>query len=145
MQLVFGHDAAVADWVAERIAHVGSGAAFGPLSAIGVARDGQMIAGIVYHGHMAAYRTGEISFAADTPRWATRGVVRALLHVPFVQYGYRRLSAVTRHDNEPAARLLTGLGFKREGTAREFFAPKSHGVIFGMLAKEYAALMKRIG
>lgn len=145
MQLVFGRDAAVADWVAARIPHVGTGETFGPLAAIGVAREGCMVAGVVYHNYLAGYQTGEVSFAADTPRWATRGVVRALLAVPFGQYGWRRLSAVIRHDNEPAARLLSGLGFKREGTAREFFAPRVHGVVFGMLAKEHAALVKRFG
>lgn len=145
MQLVFGQDAAVADWVAARIPHVGRGEAFGPLAAIGVARDGRLIAGAVFHNYLADYATGEVSFAAESPRWATRGNVRAILSVPFAQYGWRRLSAVVRHDNEAAARLLTGLGFKREGTAREFFAssPRVHGVVFGMLAREYAALVRR--
>lgn len=144
-KLVFGQDAAVAEWVARRIPHVGSADALGPLAAIGVARGDELIAGIVYHNYLAPYAVGEMTFAAASPRWATRGVIRALLHVPFAQYGWRRLSAVTRHDNEPARRLLRGLGFKQEGTVREMFgsSPKAHGVVFGMLAREYRALMER--
>lgn len=147
MQLLFGQDAAVAQWVAERIGHVRIPEAFGPFAAIGVARDGAMVAGIVYHNYLPSYEVGEVSFAATSPRWATRGVIRALLHVPFEQYKWRRLSAVIRHDNEAAARLLHGLGFKREGAVREFFGskPKVHGVVFGMLAKEYATMVRRFG
>jgi RimJ/RimL family protein N-acetyltransferase len=145
MQLVFGHDAAVAAWVASRIPHVGTPEAFGPLAAIGVARGGDLIAGAVYHNYLAPYAIGELSFAASSARWATRGNVRALLSVPFRQYAWRRLTCVVRHDNDRVARLLTGLGFKREGAAREMFSssPKVHGVIYGMLSREYDALVKR--
>jgi RimJ/RimL family protein N-acetyltransferase len=145
MQLVFGHDAAVADWVAARIPHVGYGEAFGPLAALGIARDGELIAGAVYHNYLAGYRVGELSFAASTPRWATRGNIRAVLHVPFEQYQWRRLTAVVAHDNVPVQKLLAGVGFKREGAVREMFAsrPKVHGVIFGMLSREYDAMIKR--
>lgn len=147
MQLIFGHDAAVADWVAAQISHVPSGASFGPLAAVGVARGHDLVAGAVFHNYLPDHNIGELSFAAITPRWATRGVIRAILHVPFCQYGWRRLTAVTAHDNDAAQRLLSGLGFRREGTVREMFSssPRRHGVVFGMLPKEYAALIKRFG
>lgn len=147
MELVFGHDAAVADWVASRIPHVQHAERFGPLAALGIARDGALIAGAVYHNYLPGYEVGELSFAASTPRWATRGNIRAVLSVPFEQYRWRRLTAVVRHDNEAVAKLLAGVGFKREGAAREMFAskPKVHGVIFGMLAREYDAMIKRFG
>lgn len=145
MRLIFGHDAEVAAWVAARIPHVQRVETFGPLAAIGVAREDELIAGVVYHNYLAEYQIGEVSFAASSPRWATRGNVVALLSVPFAQYGWRRLTSVVRHDNERVQRLLSGLGFKREGTVREMFAtqPKAHGVVYGMLAREYAALLKR--
>ena len=147
MRLVFGHDAAVADWVAAQIPHISSGSAFGPLAAIGVARDAELVAGAVFHNYLPDHNVGELSFAATTPRWATKGVIRAILHVPFCQYRWRRLTAVTAHDNAAAQRLLSGLGFKREGTVREMFSstPRRHGVVFGMLPKEYAALIQRFG
>jgi RimJ/RimL family protein N-acetyltransferase len=147
VDLIFGRDAEVAEWVGARIPHVGSGEAFGPCAALGVASDGVLIAGMVYHNCYPSYGVGEASIAATSPRWATRGVIRALLHVPFRQFGWRRLTAMTRHDNRAAERLLTGIGFKREGAAREFFgsAPKVHGVVYGMLAREYDALVRRFG
>lgn len=145
MRLIFGHDAAVADWVAARIPHVQHGEAFGPLAAIGVVRDGRLIAGAVYHNYLPGYEVGELSFAAESPRWATRSNIVALLSVPFAQYRWRRLTSVVRHDNDRVQRLLSGLGFKREGVVREMFStrPKVHGVVFGMLAREYDALVRR--
>lgn len=145
MQLVFGHDAAVAAWVASRIPHVGTAEAFGPLAAIGVARGGELIAGCVYHNYLAPYAIGELSFAASSARWATRGNICDMLAIPFRQYAWRRVSCVVRHDNARVARLLTGLGFKREGAAREMFSskPKVHGVVYGMLSREYDALVER--
>ena len=145
MQLVFGYDAEVAAWVAERIPHVGP-AGFGLCVAIGVAKDDALIAGAVFHNVYPTYQTGELSFASTTPRWATRDVIRGILAIPFTQYGWRRLTAITRHDNRNAIKLLEGLGFKREGVAREMFStrPKAHGAIYSMLAREHAALIERL-
>jgi RimJ/RimL family protein N-acetyltransferase len=145
MELLFGYDAAVADWVGARIPHVGAGG-FGPCVAVGVVRGGDLVAGAVFHNEIKAYAIGELSFAAATPRWATRDMIRGILAIPFVQYRWRRLTAITPHDNERAIKLMAGLGFKREGVAREMFSsrPKVHGAIFSMMTREHAALMERL-
>lgn len=145
MELIFGFDGAVAGWVAERIPHVGAGG-FGPCVAVGVARGDTLVAGAVFHNEIKAYAIGELSFAAATPRWATRDMIRGILAIPFLQYRWRRLTAITPHDNHRAAKLMEGLGFKREGVAREMFnsRPKVHGAIYSMLAREHAALIERL-
>lgn len=145
MELLFGYDAAVADWVGARIQHVGAGG-FGPCVAVGVVRGDDLVAGAVFHNEIKAYGIGEMSFAATSPRWATRATIRGILAIPFVQYRWRRLTAITPHDNHRATKLLEGLGFKREGVAREMFSsrPKVHGAIYSMMAREHAALMERL-
>lgn len=145
MELIFGYDAIVADWVAERIPHVGQDG-FGPCVAMGVMQGNSLIAGAVFHNEIKAYGIGEMSFAATSPRWATRATIRGILAIPFVQYRWRRLTAITPHDNHRATKILEGLGFKREGVAREMFStrPKAHGAIYSMLAREHAALMERL-
>lgn len=143
MRLVFGQDQAVGAWVVSRIPHVEDVRTLGPFAAIGVADDEKLMAGCVFHNYAPAYGNCEISFAADTARWATRGTIRALLSVPFQQYGCRRVSLVTPHDNERAQRFIRGIGFVREGCARDFFAPKRHAVLFGLLRREFDRLFTR--
>jgi RimJ/RimL family protein N-acetyltransferase len=145
MRLICGHDADIAAWTAARIPHVGEPEAFGPCVAIGVADQDRLIAGVVYHNFMPKHANVEISFASDTPRWASRGVIRALLSVPFEQYECRRISLMIPHDADRTKRFCGGLGFVREGCVREFFGARRHGEIYGMTLKDYAKLRERIG
>lgn len=136
--LLFEADAYVGQWVVERIPHLPSVADLGPFRAIGVVNKGEMLAGVIYHNYFPAHASCEVTFAAASPRWASRGVIRALLSVPFEQYGCRRLGAITPHKGEAMeCRILPRLGFVREGTARQFFSPTSHAAIFGLLRDEF--------
>ena len=143
MNLVFGADQAVAEWVCERVAHVGGAASLGQSVAIGVTDGNDLLAGCVYHNWIEQYGNIEITFAAASPRFATRGVIRELLAYPFLQWECRRVSLVVPHDAKRTAKFVTGLGFVREGCVRHFFAPKHHALIFGMLRKEFDAMFRR--
>ena len=138
MKLLFGQDAAVAAWVAARIPHASTG--FGQCFAIGVVDDTGIRAGVVFH----AWTPGncEISMAADTPRWAQRGLIRAMLHYPFEQQACRRVTVVIPHDGARAIRFCAGLGFVREGVVRHLYAEKRHGVVMGLLRKDYHRMLK---
>lgn len=57
----------------------------------------------------------EISFAAESPRWATKQVVTWILSYPFVQLGTQRVTALVKKSNKRARKLLVGVGFKEEG------------------------------
>jgi RimJ/RimL family protein N-acetyltransferase len=145
MRLVFGHDADIAEWTASRIPHVGDADTFGPMAAVGVADDEHIVAGCVYHNYRAEYGICEISFAAATPKWATRGIIRALLSVPFEQYECRRVTLMIPHDEPRTKRFCGGIGFVREGCVRELFGPRRHGEIYGMTRRDYDRLRQRIG
>lgn len=141
MRLIFGQDEAVSAWVAARVPHR---VAWGPHRAIGVASDeGRLVFGVVYHNFIPAYGECQIGAAGDRVVWP-RGLVRALLGVPFHQYSCRRVTAITAHDNTLSNEALRRLGFKREGCIRHLFAHKQHGAIYGLLKSEFDALCARL-
>lgn len=141
MRLVLGHDAAVSQWVASRLPH---SIAWGEHRAIGVARDnGALVFGVVYHHYEPAYGECEIGAAGERVMW-TRRLLQALLAVPFVELGCRRVTAIIGHDNTAGNDLLRRLGFKREGCIRHRFAHKQHGAIYGLTRSEFDALCARL-
>jgi RimJ/RimL family protein N-acetyltransferase len=125
--IVTNIDDYVRAWVAKRIGING----FGPSTAIGVQRDGQLIAGAVYHD----YRDGQIeaSIASDSPRWATRSVLYSLFAYPFNQCDANRLLVMKMNKQ---------LGFVPEGILREMYYPND-AIIWGMLKKECKWITKK--
>ena len=137
MRIVLGQDAAVAQWVGERIAHVGSGAAFGPCAAIGVeAEDGRPLGGVVFSNWQPACRSIEASFASGSPRWLTRRIIAAILSYPFVQLDCQRLTTLTPRKAKAARRFIDAFGFKREGLVRKGFGDDD-AVVSGLLKREW--------
>lgn len=138
MQLAFGVDAEVGAWVAQRMPYFSAADDFGPFRAVGIVKDARLIAGVVYHNYHPTNGHIDMGIATEGPGWATRSVLRGLFAIPFVQYGVRRVGAVTPH-NGPVMKIdmLRRLGFTREGTLRHFYADGVHGDIFSMTYKEY--------
>lgn len=135
--LIFGQDKAVAAWVAQRIPHM-HGGGFGTCTAIGVVCASGKGAGVVYHDYQDAYSNLQMSIAADTPMWATRGTIRALLHYPFLQLGVFMVWAAVPVENERVVRLLEHIKFKRKPIVPHVFGPRKHAQIMQMTAAEYA-------
>ena len=139
--LVIGQDDKIAAWCAAQIPHVGA-AGFGLSKAIGVAIEHpsgpRLIAACVYHNWIEAYGICEISFAALSPRWATKPNIRALLAVPFAQYKARKVYLQIPADNARALRVSAGIGFKREAVLRHHYAAGRHGVVMSMMRDEWA-------
>lgn len=138
MRLVCGLDAGVAEWVRERIPHM-KGGGFGPCVAIGVADGDALVAGAVYHGYVPLPGGGDIqvSMAADSARWARRGIVRGLLDYPFRQAGCHRVTTITPLRNARALRVNRGLGFVAEGLVRRGFGDDD-AIIMGLLREDAA-------
>lgn len=122
MRLLTGHSPAVAKWVADRIDGC-SPADFWPCEACGVLDEaGAMVAGVVYHGFRRANGTIEMSVAADTPRWATPGIIRGLLAYPFGQLSVTKAVAMVDPDDARTVRFVTGIGFEREAILKRHVA-----------------------
>lgn len=132
MNLVFGQDQAVGDWVKQRLPTIENG--FGQYCAIGVESEGYLIAGVVYHDYR---RFGiQISMASESPRWCSRRTLRVLLGYPFLQLNVARVTACTSKNNKKLRSLVTRLGFKLEGTIRCGFDGKHDLLVYGLLRDE---------
>lgn len=112
MQLVFNQNEELAAWAEAN--HPECSPLPRPFTAIGVASDDGKILGVAIY-HNFSNNDVEITFVTATPRWATSGIVRAILHYPFIQLGVKRMTAVTNKSNKKARKLLEGVGFKLEG------------------------------
>lgn len=138
MKLCLDNNGVIVEWVRQRVPHVES---FGRSSALGLlAEDGSPLAGAVYHEYHPEYRTIMISFAASTPRWATRHTVGVFLRHPFVTWNVHKLRAAIAHTNERSLKLTQGVGFTREGTLRDEFGEGHHAVMFRLLKPDFIKL-----
>ena len=132
VRLVLGADAVIAAWVGSRIGI----ADFGPSAAIGIAEGGRLIAGVVYSAWRPAPGSLEMSIAALTPRWCSRGVLAALFGYPFGQLGAGRAQATIRRGNRSARRFVERLGFRYEGMARAAWPTGEDAAVYAMLRHE---------
>ncbi len=116
-------------WVAKKLG-INS---FGPSTAIGIQKNGELIAGCVYHD----YRDGQIesSLASSTKSWANRSVLYSLFAYPFLQVKANRLLVTCAENNEKAMKMNRQLGFVPEGILRELYYPND-GIVWGMLKQE---------
>ena len=131
MNLVYGQDAWVAEFVRKHAPHSEGG--FKDYVAIGLEDKGELVAGCVYNefrGHSI-----HISMASVTPRWASRRTIRAFLAYPFVQLKVARLTAYTGRSMTSVRKFLERVGFRQEGILRKGFADDDC-VVYGMLRDE---------
>lgn len=91
---------------------------------------GALIAAAVFHNHRG--HDIELGFAADSPRWAQRGVIRAIFSYVFDQLGCVRVTTIMAEANARAIRLNEGLGFVVEGHHKNGMAPGVDAVSMGL-------------
>lgn len=133
-------DDRVMGWVADHIPGIPTGYAWSNARSIGLGENGQIIAGMIVHDYVRAFRNCQITFAASTPRWATRSSIRALLRYPFEQLGCDRVTTIIAETNRRAIRFNEGIGFKLEGRSRKGCGA-ADALIFGLLREEAPAWM----
>lgn len=92
------------------------------MKGIGLERDGELIAGVLYEGYTHHNIWMHVA-AAPGRRWLNREYLRYCFHYPFVELGCRRVSGWVEDSNEDARRFDEHLGFKEEarlkGAARD--------------------------
>lgn len=119
----------VVEWVQARVPHCHSG--FGPAAGIGVERDGQIIAGMVYHEYRKAYGTVQMSTAAIGP-WATRETLRVMFDYPFNQLRCQKIWAVVAARNRKGRVYAEKIGCEQEGYMKRGLG-SDDAVLYGML------------
>lgn len=139
MRVLRGHNDAVMDFVAKRMPPMfGDGIRYaGNYVGLGVIDDtGTLVAGVIYNEYQPQFGTIMVHLAADTPRWATHGVVKEILGYAFLEARLNKVWGSTPAHLLRVLRFNRGLGFKREAVVRNHYGSQ-HAVVTGMLAHEY--------
>lgn len=85
------------------------------MKALGLVRDGQLVAGVLYEGFNG--RNVWMHVAAEpTRRWMNRQYLWYCFHYPFNEMGVDRISGYVNASNEQAVAFDEHLGFQREAT-----------------------------
>lgn len=137
--VLFGASAYVADFVTSRIR--GCSVAPGSYEALGVGRDGQLIAGVVYYNYEPRDRNIYVHIASDSPRWSAPSTMRVLFAYPFIQLDCVRITALIPRSNRRCReftmgdRKRKGMGFREEGCHPLGFLAKEDLMSYGLLRK----------
>jgi RimJ/RimL family protein N-acetyltransferase len=136
-QIILGYDRAVAWWVHQHLAD--PPADWGSCTTIGIARGGDLIAGVVFNNF--CWPNIEGSIASTTPRWCSRRNLAAIFAYPFRQLDCHRMGATTGVTNQPVRAFLCRLGFREEGVCRQAWPPSvanptGDAVLYGMTPDE---------
>jgi len=139
--LIFGFDEQMAAWACERIPWMKPNAS---MRAVGVADgagpEARMLAAIIFQNYMPPetirgvewYNTVEVSFAAASPRFATRGTISSLLKIPFDQYKVRQVLLSVPSINKRALRFVKGIGFTSRGIVAHYYGQGIHAHVLGL-------------
>lgn len=111
-QLIFDQDDELAAWAEATFPECLPLAR--PLTAIGFTSSQGEILGVAIFHNFVHYDI-QVSIITATPRWATPGNIRAILHYPFIQLGVKRMTATTAKSNKRARKMLLGIGAHLEG------------------------------
>jgi RimJ/RimL family protein N-acetyltransferase len=119
-------------WASKRIEHFDLSEQL--YTAIGLERDGEIIAVTVYNFYNGS--NVAMSFAAVAGRrWLTREYLHAIFRYPFVQLGVRRVTGFVPAKNSDSLRFAHHLGAKLEGVMRHAL-PDDDLVILGILRED---------
>jgi len=108
IQPVYGRSPEVAAFVAGLIPGCERG--FGECVAIGFERDGQLVAGVVYHNWNPPGAVIELSSAALDRAWTNKSVIQTIYGYPFDQIGCQMVVSRTSEHNAPVRRIWKALG-----------------------------------
>lgn len=109
IELISGQNQAVAAWVAAHIPGCSRG--FGNCTAIGVALDGELIGGTVFHQYQPEAGVIEMSSAGINPKWLHPRMLRMIFSYPFDQLGVQMVAMRVSERNERMVRIAQRFGF----------------------------------
>lgn len=136
MRLLYGHDEAVAKFVADQMEQ-DPVAIFGNCRAIGVIdATGLLVGGVVYHNWWPTAQTIEISSAAITPKWLTPFILDTVFGYAFDAAGVQLIVTRNSAKNTRVHRLLSRYGFDRIDVPR-LYGRDEGGVIWTLTEETY--------
>lgn len=138
--VLYGADAQVIRWIAERIeGYRGSPDAH----ALGVVRGDKLVAAVTYENCNGVHL--ESCIAADPgTAWASRRVMRHLFGYPFLQVGVRAISVSAGMDNPASINLAVKMGFTPEALIR-YAAPSGADMVVLKMLREDCRWIAPVG
>lgn len=135
--LIYGQEDRLIPWAQARI---GTGDFRRDAYAIGLERDGALVAAVVFDGFSAC--DANIHIASDgTARWMSKELLLATFAYAFVQLRLRRLTGLVPAKNAQALAFDEHLGFVREGVCRHAL-PDDDIIVLGMLRESCRFISK---
>lgn len=128
-------NAILAQWLEQRVPDCSP---IGPCQTIAVITGDSRVMAVIAYNNLRDGVSVEATIAADTPRWATKNHVGAMLAFPFGQLKVRRLMALTKVSNKRTQKFLEGVGFVREGKLLDAF-PDGNGLLYAMTRRYWLA------
>lgn len=128
--VVYGQKEKISKWVWEQLGEEDSGG-----EAIGLERDGELIAGVVFNMYTGASISMNV-VAAPGKNWLNREFLFRSFAYPFLQLRCYRATALVKVDNDVSTKFVEALGYKREGLLRRAHVDGSDMFIYGMLREE---------
>jgi hypothetical protein len=135
----------MADWCASRLNEPLEAFGFNrtgrPLfECMGFARDNKLLCVVVlYHKTTNGVFC---SFAADSPRWASKENVAAWGHWIFNQMGLDRVTATIKKSNKRSRKFVEGVGFRVEGKLRKAVNGEDM-IVYGLLKEEHDTWLRK--
>jgi RimJ/RimL family protein N-acetyltransferase len=130
LEYVYGEDERVSKWAADRI-----GVTFQKCTAIGVERNGVLIAAVVYDRYSGNDLCMHVA-AVPGAKWATKEAMFRFFSYPFLQLGVERVTGLVATGNAAARKFDEHIGFVYEGTMRRGMADGTDLIVYGMLRDE---------
>jgi RimJ/RimL family protein N-acetyltransferase len=101
-----------------------------PYTAIGLERDGEIVAGVVFNN----FTRHDVHVTVAGERF-TRGFLRAVGAYVFRQLGCLRMTITT--EQERVIDYAKRLGAQTEGRTRNHFGQGRHGIVLGILREDW--------
>lgn len=111
--IIWDQKEVIGPWVSSRI-----GVPWLGQEAIGIGKDGQILAGVFYEGFNGASIAIHVAAAPGT-RWCIPAFLWTVFDYPFNQLQVRKVFGVVPSHNEAALRLDLHLGFVHEATLKD--------------------------
>lgn len=130
----------VMDFVAARMpAMFGQTIRDGKYAGLGVLdKENVLVAGVIFNDYWPIFGTMQVHLAADTPRWATRNVVREILSYAFLDANVDKVWGCTPSHLKRVLRFNAGIGFTQEAVLRHQYGKGRHCVVTSMMKEEFA-------
>ena len=133
VQVLCDDTGAVVNWVAHGLGD--NVREYIPCLSLGIWQDGTLIGGVLFTD-IRPSRDCWLTIYTESPRWATKNVLKHIFNTVFLTIGAKRCSVLVSESNKKSYDLCQRLGFKDEGLLREYRENGENCYVMGMLKQE---------